>query len=295
MATGSVCQAAGLMLGLALASSMARGQAVVYSTGFEGPQFSAGSLLGQDQWQNDPPTANSAFVQGAVVSAGSQAARFDAAALTPGTTWFYRPLNYVVGVPNRFVRISWDMRISSAASPSSSWGVEVFDPSIVARFALCFVSNATGTFFVFNTAAQNSINSGIVIPKDAWRHYEVVLDFQAKTSSFFVEGTPAAQNIQWDADVFPPSNTIADADFRCTTPGNDSCFVDNFQVIAVPAPCPGDADGNRMVNFDDVSAVLAGWGGSPVLPNTAGDSNGDGVVDFDDITDTLANWLGSCP
>ena len=56
------------------------------------------------------------------------------------------------------------------------------------------------------------------------------------------------------------------------------------------SPCDGDNDGNRFVNFDDVTAALAAW----LTAGPLGDGNLDGIVDFDDITDALSNWSAQC-
>ncbi len=70
---------------------------------------------------------------------------------------------------------------------------------------------------------------------------------------------------------------------------NGACF--RFCPVATPTGCEntgciGDANGDGSVDFDDITSVLANWGGS----GPAGDGNGDGQVNFDDITIALANW-----
>jgi len=55
-----------------------------------------------------------------------------------------------------------------------------------------------------------------------------------------------------------------------------------------------DISGNGVVDFDDITAVLAGWGGVGE-PFEGADTNGDGVVNFDDVTGVLAAWGGACP
>lgn len=50
-------------------------------------------------------------------------------------------------------------------------------------------------------------------------------------------------------------------------------------VLAAPAPCPGDADSNGVVNFSDITFVLAAFG----APYT-----------FSDVTTILANFGSSC-
>lgn len=64
-------------------------------------------------------------------------------------------------------------------------------------------------------------------------------------------------------------------------------------TFTVLGSCNGDADGNGVVNFADVTNVLANWGtASGCLPQ--GDADASGVVDFNDITTVLANWGASC-
>lgn len=64
---------------------------------------------------------------------------------------------------------------------------------------------------------------------------------------------------------------------------------------ATPAePCPGDANADGTVDFNDITAILANWL-SDYQPGTGpGDANTDGTVDFNDITSVLANWLAQC-
>ena len=66
-------------------------------------------------------------------------------------------------------------------------------------------------------------------------------------------------------------------------------------VPSPPANCPGDADNDSAVDFDDITAVIANWGAT-TLPGSGsiGDANDDGVVNFDDINQTLANWGSAC-
>jgi hypothetical protein len=65
--------------------------------------------------------------------------------------------------------------------------------------------------------------------------------------------------------------------------------------LFAPPPCLGNANGDRAVNFADVTTILTNWGMS-YLPGTgAGDADGSGVVDFADVTATLQSWNTACP
>lgn len=76
--------------------------------------------------------------------------------------------------------------------------------------------------------------------------------------------------------------------------------IDDFVITriacAAPSHCQGNANGDTMVDFDDITAVLANWG-TTYDPGSsgAGDANNDGSVDFDDVTSVLANWGAVCP
>jgi endonuclease/exonuclease/phosphatase family metal-dependent hydrolase len=68
-----------------------------------------------------------------------------------------------------------------------------------------------------------------------------------------------------------------------------------FDVLleATPATsCPGDTNGDNLVNFTDLNAVLADFGMNAA--GLAGDVNGDGVVNFTDLNEVLANFGSGC-
>lgn len=71
-------------------------------------------------------------------------------------------------------------------------------------------------------------------------------------------------------------------------------FIDGIAVVpAAAAPCPGDATGDGLVNFDDLNEVLDHWESS-VAPGTDGDVTGDGLVNFADLNEVLAEWAAVC-
>lgn len=69
--------------------------------------------------------------------------------------------------------------------------------------------------------------------------------------------------------------------------------VDWFEFA--PVGCLGDANGDQVVNFADVTVVLSNWLASYTPGTGPGDSNGDGEVNFADVTTTLSHWLEACP
>ena len=67
----------------------------------------------------------------------------------------------------------------------------------------------------------------------------------------------------------------------------------NMNGVPDECDCPGDTNGDGMVDFTDLNAVLGNWNQS-VPPGTMGDIDGNGQVDFADLNAVLANWGTSC-
>ena len=61
-------------------------------------------------------------------------------------------------------------------------------------------------------------------------------------------------------------------------------------IAAPPPPCFGDSDGNRVVNFNDITTVLANLGSSGPL----GDADLSGTVNFADVAMVLASLGSNC-
>ncbi|MEA5486611.1 hypothetical protein [Pseudanabaena sp. CCNP1317] len=61
---------------------------------------------------------------------------------------------------------------------------------------------------------------------------------------------------------------------------------------AATTPCPGDTNGDGVVNFSDLNAVLSAFGQSGA--GIPGDLNGDGVVNFSDLNIVLSEFGSSC-
>lgn len=69
----------------------------------------------------------------------------------------------------------------------------------------------------------------------------------------------------------------------------DDVLVRSFDCVA-PAFCTGDANNDGVVNFGDITNVLANFG----TRNVAGDADNNGDVNFADITAVLANFGSTC-
>ncbi len=66
-----------------------------------------------------------------------------------------------------------------------------------------------------------------------------------------------------------------------------------INALTPAAPCLGDANYDGVVDFADISHILANWGLNPAA-QSEGDANADGQVDFEDISAALASWGANC-
>lgn len=76
-----------------------------------------------------------------------------------------------------------------------------------------------------------------------------------------------------------------------TQPGFETLSTRELRAM-LPLRCPGDANNDGLVNFDDVTMILSRWGQCAPLAGM-GDADGDRRVAFGDITMVLTFW-GAC-
>lgn len=77
----------------------------------------------------------------------------------------------------------------------------------------------------------------------------------------------------------------------------DECgelFSGSAVLTVAPPSCPGDANGDRIVNFQDITKVLEFWNFNYAPGTGPGDSDCDGSVDFGEITLVLAAFGAAC-
>ena len=118
------------------------------------------------------------------------------------------------------------------------------------------------------------------------------LPFQFEGTSVRINGVPAPLAFvspETVAFIVPPTVGIGDAIVRVLRGGTTS-EGHIAAVIAPPAACPGDINGDNLTNAADFT-ILAGTFGSAVAPNTSGDLNGDGLVNAADFV-ILAGGFG---
>lgn len=98
------------------------------------------------------------------------------------------------------------------------------------------------------------------------------------------------------ADFVEPSDAIR-LRFIASDLGSGSLVeagVDDVSIVGLDCgavtPCPGDLDGNGLVNGADLGTMLEKWGTS----DPVADLNADGIVNGSDLGELLIGW-GSCP
>ncbi|MCH2148054.1 MAG: dockerin type I domain-containing protein [Phycisphaerales bacterium] len=132
---------------------------------------------------------------------------------------------------------------------------------------------------------------------------------------WFVEGTEASisdclfkhnvSNVSGSAGSFIGATAEVSNSFFC---GNEEVNGDSYSDLigtwvdgggnefldACPGECPGDANGDGVVDVTDLLAVIYDWGVCDPEGVCSGDLNGDGLANVDDLLMVIANWGTSC-
>lgn len=108
----------------------------------------------------------------------------------------------------------------------------------------------------------------------------------------------------WDAGTDSgPSYNSPDADLEPqlpianlfdSFPFNSGGYLGTFTFTRITAPCPADLDSDGVVDIDDLSILLAGFGQAGDAPLNEGDLDGDRDVDISDLAQLLSGYGNSC-
>ncbi len=145
---------------------------------------------------------------------------------------------------------------------------------------------------------------GTIAEGEEWETYSVTIDDPSATELPPGWGGTGAEDPDTFMPMLPPDRTFADvlagtdeAILTTFEPGFLYGFtafdirLDNLAITTVSDRLPEDIDGDGVVGFDDLLAVLAAFGpcGDPGCVEDVDDS---GTVDFDDLLAVLAAWTG---
>lgn len=186
-------------------------------------------------------------------------------------------------------------------------------PSNADTFSLTIKSPDSGQLAFFVTLREDDNNDGVIdiaSGDDEWESPTNMIPvgetttFNIPLSSFMDTGEGSGNGVQ-NFTTTGAMAFIIDIHSRNIFPGGiittpKTLYLDHVGLYAgpqVPPPpppaCPGDADGDGVAAFTDVTSVLVNWGASGPPP-LAGDADGDGVVAFADVTAVLVNFGAMC-
>lgn len=126
--------------------------------------------------------------------------------------------------------------------------------------------------------ATFTVGGPVAVHHYGWTEFDV--DAQSKDLTLTTYGV----------DWYSPAEVIADPQAIIARPIS---VRQKFTVKARGLPaCPGDINGDRVVDGADLGAMLESWGACAGA--CAADLNGSGAVDGDDLAVLLAGWGGDC-
>lgn len=161
-----------------------------------------------------------------------------------------------------------------------------------------FLMNDTNTFQIVLYEGTNCIELRylLVTPQGTPGDYTIGVE-----DRFGVRGTSINGATIANGACFRLCSTSTPAGCQptgCNGDANADARVDFEDITTILANWggagpPGDGNGDGQVNFDDITIALVNWGCAPAQCD--GDANGDNIVNFDDVTSVIANWSSSGP
>ncbi len=135
--------------------------------------------------------------------------------------------------------------------------------------------------------------------------YLVGAPAETRSAPVFYYDSIAMPTFDGETGVIQAGTYLFSADISAFTNGADGfggLFADaswSFEFVLTPGkappPCPGDADGNGVVNFADITNVLTNFGMDYTPGTGPGDADHNGIVNFADVTNVLTNFGVPCP
>lgn len=231
------------LLSTALGLSAAA-QTVHYATGFEVPTFHVGTLTGstysngQDGWlatgdSGTNPVLSKLVVQSALTHGGAQAAGFDATGQPCAYAHIRRNTFVNVQASEPLLDIAFDMYLAEASSTRSEWGLQTQTGPGPGSGLLEWWIDVAGELHV--TSPSGGVATGVVLQRDRWYRMLTRVDYNAQTTSVFVDGLQAA-----NVPALPAVNFWAHAftSLMFIQPGDDQMYVDDFSIVTHSGAAP---------------------------------------------------------
>jgi C1A family cysteine protease len=144
-------------------------------------------------------------------------------------------------------------------------------------------------WFHISTELDDSLRVGVSNDGGAsWTNVENI--------TYRQEWTRAEWNV---GDYVTPTDQVQVRFVVSDSPNNSlvEALVDDFQIEALECEsvtCPGDLNGDGVIDLDDLTILLGNYGMSGAAPED-GDINGDGMVDLVDLAALLEVYGTTCP
>src|SRR5277367_583867 len=212
---------------------IAQANTTIYSTGFEPPTYTVGTIFGQDSWGTSGGNAAD-LIQTGNVKSGTQAFEVNTALTTGGLTGGIRSVAFdSTSATDKFLHVSDDAYLSSTGS-ASFWSV--LQSLVTNDLATGFnVDNNRHLILVGTT----SVDSGMVVTLDTWHHYDMWIDFAHHQFVGYYDGVLV---IPPGGSAFQPIPTtvvsLEAVSFYNQGNGTDQGFVDNYVVQSVTVAPP---------------------------------------------------------
>jgi hypothetical protein len=209
-------------------------------------------LPDQSSWEpwNDDPAAADFYATEDQARSGSASVAIDGdddavhrfGGYTEGawdfTTWSYVPVD--------FTEISYFILLNTyPASENNDWSLQVE------------LDGGAGVVRDFNTGDE------VPLVKGQWAEIRVVIDLDEDAQHVYYNGLPLVTK-GWTDGVAPGGDlNIAAVDLWANTSTGTVHYDDVALDPSAGAPCPGDTNGDGVVDFRDILAVLGSWGLCP--------------------------------
>jgi Dockerin type I domain len=139
---------------------------------------------------------------------------------------------------------------------------------------------------------ENGPWGGIEYRLDALRNGQVVASDSFTISDLGGRDNATYETLAVGGATFDSLHLYAFLDGQYTAPRG---MIDDLSIIAAPANCPGDVNGDNIVNLTDLATLLTNFGTPSGATREMGDLDADGDVDLTDLATLLTNFGTTCP
>jgi hypothetical protein len=235
---------------------------VLYSTSFENPPFTTGSIAGQNGWSVFGPGAQE--VENFFADTGSQAVFVDGGAASQTGPYNYTPTTAPL------VDLSADLAIF-ASSTQTDWQFAATGPGLVGYLGGINIKSNGDISAITGASGDTDIGTftrATTFDSSAWVNVNLLFDLATQTYNISVGGTLLASDVPFcgsnAACTGATLSTFGDGFFDTFGGGNDSAYMDNYSVTLVTAtPEPSMA-------LPLVLVLGMGWAQRRKLPGRVG-------------------------